>query len=262
MAVIPDRVCKMRTVFEKGVADLNFEGQAGFICVGKNECNEPTACVAVTALHNIAEIKDDPSAVFVRSTALPYNCNVGQPFPEAGIKLSTLTPFELSASPEMSIRWKHNVGIAWSSKVITTAYADVEAQQIVGNCFEIVRDDFECRVGQKIGIVIYSDTGATPKTAGNPNVSQGELNRIYGPPKTTHIYTGVITLTSTHHIEYDINAFEGCSGAVVFLLGIETQPTNSGVTLNDVGKAIAVHAGAHPRKVKNFGFKFTAKLPP
>jgi hypothetical protein len=162
MAVIPDRVCKMRTVFEKGVADLNFEGQAGFICVGKNECNEPTACVAVTALHNIAEIKDDPSAVFVRSTALPYNCNVGQPFPEAGIKLSTLTPFELSASPEMSIRWKHNVGIAWSSKVITTAYADVEAQQIVGNCFEIVRDDFECRVGQKLEL-LFTVTPERPR---------------------------------------------------------------------------------------------------
>jgi hypothetical protein len=51
MAVIPLKVCKMLSVFEKGVADLNFEGQVGFICVGKNECNEPTSCVAVTALH-------------------------------------------------------------------------------------------------------------------------------------------------------------------------------------------------------------------
>jgi hypothetical protein len=97
---------------------------------------------------------------------------------------------------------------------------------------------------------------------GNPNVSQGELNRIYGPPKKTHIYTGTITLTSTHHIEYDINAFEGCSGAVVFLLGLETQPANAGVTLKDVGKVIAVHAGSHLREVKNLGFKFTAKPPP
>lgn len=92
--------------------------------------------------------------------------------------------------------------------------------------------------------------------------TEGELLRIYGPPKTAHIYTGKITMVSEHHIEYDINSFEGCSGAVVFLLGLETQPNDSGVTHDDVGKAIAVHAGAHPRKIKNLGFKLKAKPPP
>jgi hypothetical protein len=254
MAVIPNKIFKMRTVFEL-VKDLNFEGQVGFICLEMNERKEPVSCVAVTALHNIAEIKDNPAATYVRSTALCPSYNMGLPFPEAGIKRSNIAPFELSPSQESSIPWKHGIDIAWSSKVITTA----DAPEIVETSFESVRGGFGYKVGQKIGIGVYSDTGATKTTVGNPNVSEEELVRIYGPPKAIHIYTGKITMVSTHHIEYDINSFEGCSGAVVFLLGLETQPVDSGVTLDDVGKAIAVHVGAHPRKVKNLGFRLTAK---
>jgi len=84
-------------------------------------------------------------------------------------------------------------------------------------------------------------------------IDQTELNRVYGPAKHTHIYTGKITHVGTDHIEYDINAFEGCAGAIVFLLGLETQPADSGVMRNDVGKAIAVHAGAIPAKSRTLG---------
>jgi hypothetical protein len=241
MAVIPNKIFKMRAVFNL-VKDLNFEGQVGFICLKKNERKEPASCVAVTTLHNITEIKDKPAAAYVQSTAFCPDYNLGLPFPEAGIKLINIAPFELSPSQELSIPWKHGIDIAWSSMVITTA----DAPKIVETSFERVHDGFGYKVRQKIGIGVYSDTGATKTTVGNPNVSKEEVVRIYGPPKTMHIYTGEITMVSTHHIEYHINAFQGCSGAIVFLLGLETQPGDSGVTLGDVGKAIAVHAGAHP----------------
>lgn len=254
MAVIPNKICKMRTVFEV-VTDLTFEGQVAFICLEKNKQNEPVSCVAVTALHNIAEVKDNPAAEFARSTALCPDDNVGLPFFEAGMKFVNMTPHELSASQELSMPWKHGIDIAWSSKVITIA----DAPRVVEQSFERVHDEFVYKIGQKVGIGIYSDTGATKLTVGNPDITEKELNRIYGPSKKRHIYTGSITMVGTHHIEYDINSFEGCSGAAVFLLGVETQPSDSGVTKADVGKVIAVHAGAHPRKVKNIGFKITAK---
>jgi len=54
------------------------------------------------------------------------------------------------------------------------------ALEIVERSFERVRDDFEYKVGLKIGIGVYSDTGVTKTTMGNPNVMEEELVRIYG----------------------------------------------------------------------------------
>jgi hypothetical protein len=196
--------------------------------------------VAVSALRNIAEVKDKPAAKFVRSTALAPDCSLGLPFPEeAGMRFVDMTPYELSPSQELSIPWKYGIDITWSSKVVTIA-------GIVEHSFERVHPGFEYKVGQNVGIGIYSDTGATATTVLDPNVTKAELARIYGRSKKRHVYTGKITMVGTHHIEYDINSFEGCSGAVVFLLGVEAQPSDSGVTRDDAGKAIAVHAGAHP----------------
>jgi hypothetical protein len=89
MAVIPNKIFKMRTVFEL-VKDLNFEGQVGFICLEMNERKEPVSCVAVTALHNIAEIKDNPiTATYVRSTVLCPSYNRGFHFPKLASNVST-----------------------------------------------------------------------------------------------------------------------------------------------------------------------------
>lgn len=264
LAVIPKKARRMQTIFQKGYVDLNFEGQIGFVCVAKDhQSGEPKSCVPVTAIHNIAQIKDSPEAEYVRSTAMFHTFNTGIPFPEAGgAEPDTLTPYELVSSTESSVPWKYGIDIAWSSLRITATPSSPASLHIVASCFERVRDSFVCWEGQRVGIAIYSETGATPSTAGVPYVAQAELDRIYGPPRHTHIYTGKITFVGSHHIEYDINAFEGCAGAIVFLLGLETQPKDSGVTINDVGKAIAVHAGAHPRKIKNIGFKIAAKPPP
>ena len=61
-----------------------------------------------------------------------------------------------------------------------------------------------------------------------------------------------------HHIKYDINSFAGCSGAVVFLLDVN-QPGS--VREDDHGKAIAIHAGAHPTLVnRNLGLKLKENM--
>ena len=103
MATIPNKIIKMRTLFKHSIA-WNFEGQVGFICLQKNEDVEPYSCVAVTALHNIAEVKDHPTALYKVSTTLFPNFSFVVDFPEAGTRLANLTPYELYPSPECPFR--------------------------------------------------------------------------------------------------------------------------------------------------------------
>jgi hypothetical protein len=126
--------------------------------------------------------------------------------------------------------------------------------------FELVRDNFYLEVGQKVGMAVLFSPQAKPtrKTVASVGfeefvVSDMDLERIYGQPNTVNIYTGEITYVGDEHIEFDINTFTGCSGAVIFLLD-QGQPAS--VQSCDFGKAIAVHAGAHPFLVnRNLGFK-------
>ena len=86
-----------------------------------------------------------------------------------------------------------------------------------------------------------------------PFEKPNKLQRIFGSPGQVNVYTGRITLVGDHHIEYDINSYRGCSGAVVFLLDVN-QPQS--VREGDYGKAIAIHAGTHPTLLnRNVGFK-------
>lgn len=74
----------------------------------------------------------------------------------------------------------------------------------------------------------------------------------------TKVYGGRITFVGENHIEYDINTFEGCSGAIVFLLD-ENQ--HESVAPEDYGKAIALHTGTHPLlSDRNFAFKLAKWL--
>jgi hypothetical protein len=57
-------------------------------------------------------------------------------------------------------------------------------------------------------------------------VKEADIRRIYGRSGEVNIYTGTINFVVATHIEYDINAFTGCSGAVAFLLD-EHQPEDS-----------------------------------
>lgn len=131
--------------------------------------------------------------------------------------------------------------------------------------FALVRETFKLEVGQKIGMAVFFPPKAKPtrKTVASfgvseVDISEAELERIYGLPDVVNIYTGEITFVGDDHIEYDINTFTSCSGATVFLLD-EGQPPS--VQSCDFGKAVAVHAGAHPfLATRNLGFKIRKVL--
>ena len=134
--------------------------------------------------------------------------------------------------------------------------------------FSMVRDTFKPKVGQKVAIaVLFSDetkpTEATIAGCAGPVRLQDfpetfTLEEVYGEVGKLNIYTGVIEYVGTHHIEYTINSFTGCSGAIVFLLDLN-QPEDSLVQQCDHGCAIAVHSGAHPTiPDRNYGFLLRA----
>lgn len=87
----------------------------------------------------------------------------------------------------------------------------------------------------------------------NDTVTAADLEKLFGPAGAITIYTGKITFVGDHHIEYSVNSFKGCSGAIVFLLNYD-QPEES-VKKSDYGKAIAVHAGFATSLGTNLGFK-------
>lgn len=129
--------------------------------------------------------------------------------------------------------------------------------------WELAGRNYEFKKDQKVGIAVFNTLQPTAKSASpDPNAplafTPEELAEIYGRALETKVYAGRITCVGENHIEYDINTFEGCSGAIVFLLD-ENQ--HESVAPEDCGKAIAIHAGTHPLlSDRNFAFKLAKFL--
>jgi hypothetical protein len=170
--------------------------------------------------------------------------------------------------------WEWGIDIAFSRPLTSEGLGSEEKLNFLNEyfptenlgAFEMVRADFECQVGQRIGMVIYNRYAVTPENRGIANSSfvqeennqytTEELAEIFGPSEAIVIHEGIITFVGEHHIEYNINTHRGCSGATVFLLDDENQPAS--VQAEDCGKAIAGHAGRHPSIGDiDVGFKFT-----
>ena len=236
------------------------EGQVGLIR-GSQLLSSPGgspqfSIFPVTAKHNLRSFINDPAyGLEARSADLLLPMEQGR----AIITFSDLDWSYESVSSVSSIRegfsWRFGVDITVGKRIesytdgITSGHAS----------FKLVRDDFLFEKGQRIGIAVFMRSKPTLITARHStehplvNVSDDDLRRIFGSPGNVNIYTGKITLVGDHHIEYDINSYTGCSGAVVFLLDVN-QPRS--VREDDYGKAIAIHAGAHPTLVnRNLGFK-------
>ncbi|KAG7340756.1 hypothetical protein IV203_024299 [Nitzschia inconspicua] len=127
--------------------------------------------------------------------------------------------------------------------------------------FQKVREDFKFEKGQKVGMAVFftnqtKPTRATIAGAEDAEIpedfGEAEIKKYYGEPGRVNIYTGEIKYVGPKHIEYSINSFTGCSGAVVFLLD-KDQPAS--VDQSDWGRAVAIHSGAHPlMSDRNYGF--------
>lgn len=92
----------------------------------------------------------------------------------------------------------------------------------------------------QIGITVFRTFDIDHRDAQAP--TSLNLTRLYGPVPQACIYTGSVTEISANGktFGHDINAFEGCSGAVVFLLD-QNQPDDVDEGL--YGLAVGIHSG-------------------
>jgi hypothetical protein len=110
--------------------------------------------------------------------------------------------------------------------------------------FSIVRHDFRIEKGQKIGILVWR-VGEIVREGTIGKLNETKETTYFGPPSVPIIQTGVVTgvYGDGEVFSHSINTYEGCSGAVVFLLD-KGQPVES-VQEEDFGKAIGVHAAGY-----------------
>jgi hypothetical protein len=176
-------------------------------------------------------------------------------FPDCGKVQADLVPCPLRSEES------HRIDV-WKSGIDITAGP---APSIVSleQSFQMVREDFKLKKGQKIGIAVCMppiDGVRSSLQKKYPSLNATLLDDIYGlsTGRLVNVYTGEINRVGSSHIEYNNNSFEGCSGAIVFLLD-KNQPAS--VKESDYGCAIAVHAGAHPFYERNLAFVFPTLLP-
>lgn len=106
-------------------------------------------------------------------------------------------------------------------------------------------EDFHFQVGQKIAILVFRDFDIAPEDTGIATIAPEKILEIFGKKGEVNIHTGEIKRVVEDGLcfKHDINAFEGCSGSIMFLL--DQQPDGVGVVEEDHGKAIALHVGGN-----------------
>lgn len=220
----------------------------------------------ITAFHNVAtEYDDDGKVVEFLSTqlVLPAGPQMHIPnFSKAGswppqqpctIRMSSREGEDDQG--EGGIAWKYGYDVD-TAEELTNVRSNFTKKD--HTFLKVDRDDYEYRVGQKVGIAVYRAFSITSEDTGMTSLTDADIVRIYGQNNRVNIYTGHITrvCNSGNCFEHDINTFKGCSGAVVFLL--DRGQDGVGVIPDDHGRAIGIHVGGDevaPGVARNFAFK-------
>lgn len=240
-------------------------GQVGFIRKDKIQTSpggtEDFSVVPVTAKHNLRCMDGGKLNAVQAEARIGERHTADFAFDDLNWMSSTTDSVTIRSDGNKELRvrsatWTYGVDIS-KGNLVANPTEGVTSEH---SSFALVRDTFHLEVGQKVGMaVLFTPQGKpTRQTVASVGVqevdiSDSELERIYGQPNSVNLYTGLITYVGDDHIEYDINTFTGCSGATVFLLD-QGQPPS--VQQCDYGRAVAVHAGAHPfMATRNLGFK-------
>ena len=216
---------------------------------------------SITAKHNLRRVVDPmgnvhrPSEAFFR---LIPNSQVQLVSPDLDwVPTSPADDFDLRAGLEADAAMTHyGFDISVGELLTEAALVPVTRKPF---SFSRVRAGFQLKAGQKVGIAVWFPVDGIPTKetitgVGEPKLAMKEtkIREIYGEHSCVNIYTGEILFVGEDFIEYSINCFTGCSGAIVFLLD-QKQPDT--VEECDFGKAVAVHSGPHPSMLdRNVGF--------
>jgi len=263
--------CVVTKVFplevEFSLPESNFfkpgEGQVGLLRRDKLAATSPGgspqfAVTPVTAKHNLRNLLNEPKYGMEAKGARLLVQSGDRVVGWLRLSFGDLNRI-ISETDRKELRdgvfWRYGHDVSFGETIGTmTDGITVEASS-----FQLVRDDFVVEQNQRVGIAAYMKRKVSLAMAQHSeevplrNVKEEDLPKIFGMPGNVHIYTGRITFACDDHVEYDLNSFTSCSGAMVFLLD-ENQPNS--VRQEDYGKVIAVHAGAHPTLInRNLGFR-------
>lgn len=228
----------------------DFYGQAGYISAGPagvdSDCEEsvmvPTWCV--TAKHNLS-IHSRPDE----------NANVRWLLPDEPHKIVSVDKSHKMRFVPGDFRCKKSTTTGTNNAFgfgIDITFSIRKVDRLRFSVFELVREGFQYKVGLKIGIAVCRDFSVAPDKAGK-SVTQAQFDTAFGTEQLA-IYTGEIIALEEHFFRHSINTYQGCSGAITFLLEGQENPF-------DDGKAIGVHTNSNMRG-DNFAFKLLPSLLP
>lgn len=241
-----------KTACNEGVSSIHrFSCQAGFLKQRRHDnTSDRWVVLPVTAKHNFINTNDKNLGELIHSgffAIMSSNSEIEPQFLPSSFKLhDDDRKFELSPGNG----WPYGIDVAVGMPI---TYPKLELTE-ENKSFFLIRPDFQIKVNHRIGITLIQDKLVTANKAGLPeNTSTDILKSLYGTPGEPHIYTGTVTDVGERHIEHDINTFESCSGAIIFLLNAVDQLED--VRPQDFGCAIAVHVGYSETLLSNIGFK-------
>jgi hypothetical protein len=240
-------------------------GQGGFIrhepiqdSLGKSTVTNYSV-QPITAKHNLRRVQDPKTCLWYRPVAAVFRV------PRSLLRLHLR---DLGWTPSAADRYDLRGDVEARAAPTYNGF-DISAGDLVKNLehpgtrahssFAKVGHKFRPKTGMKVGMAVMfpKDARPTRKTiagAFEEEVDEGEaeIKNIYGDHSQVNIYLGEILYVGRAHIEYNINSFTGCAGAIVFLSDMK-QPDS--VDVSDYGKALAIHSGSHPvHGDRNFGF--------
>lgn len=249
------RACQFKvakTACNEGVSSIHrFSCQGGFLKQRRHDVTpDRWVVLPVTAKHNFIDTKNENLGELRHSgffVIMSSNSEIEPQFHPSSFKLREEdAQFELSPGNG----WPYGIDVAVGMPV---TYPKLELTE-EDKSFFLIRPDFRIKANHRIGMTLIQDKYVTAKIAGLPeNTSTDTLKSLYGTPGEPHIYTGTVTDVGERYIEHDINTFEGCSGAIIFLLNAVDQLED--VRPQDFGCAIAVHVGYSETLLSNIGFQ-------
>jgi hypothetical protein len=269
-------VCKNLVTGE----NVHYVGQAGILRNPKN----PNERVLATAEHNLGTAKNKLGEI--EACISPHECSVPGGWtaeivlPHTGWeKHSKEHAVELRNGETWSNGFDISLGPVLDENTAESIWPDddrvrqrflhVLCTQKKAQSWDVIGDHFTYEIGLRIGIVAYNpnliatedkafvstccsnvvDAVSIEDERSFSVVSQGvknaKINRVFG--EEVMIYTGCITHVGAEYIEYNVNTFKGCSGAMVIVLD---ERANA-----DLGKVLAIHAGYQTELNTNLGFK-------
>ncbi|KAL3906697.1 MAG: hypothetical protein SGARI_003882 [Bacillariaceae sp.] len=262
---VSSKACEFYMTYRGEFGNVNYYGQGGFIrgakidtkarSSGDREASPKRARVAfeedlnyeatpVTAKHNL---RNDDSEKYSRTVATAFDAV------EEDVLFSADGGCKMTKTIEIRAATDTKKAIEWSEDAISFGDVIADPSSLLtkdSRLFEVVPDTFSLRVGHRIGLLVYRTFDITHKDAKaslNTNLMQ-----VYGEKYQVCIYTGRVTEVSANGRTFchDINAFKGCSGAIVFLLDLNQSED---VPEDFHGRAVGINVGGMDTE-SNLGF--------